>query len=218
MEKAIIDKKIKDRVYYIKKIVESVESLDFYSMKMAIKQAMEAEVPITDIIKQGVLIGLKESGEMGLILAAEALEGELMSIDENERRKIEESCNYSGKVVIGTIQGDIHNLGKSIMIAIMKSYGMNVIDLGVDVRPERFEELARENDVKVIGISYLLSSVEPAIKRAVSLIKNGKFANRVKVILGGAAASREMMHETHADAFAEDALQGVEIIDKWLKS
>lgn len=210
--------KTKNHLFFVTNIIEAVSSLDFYSMKDAIKQAIDARVPIIDIINKGILQGLEESGEMGLILAAEALQDEIIYIDEEERRRLYQARNYSGKVVIGTIEGDIHNLGKNILIALMKSYGMDIIDLGIDVKPEKFEEAARMPDVKVIGISYLLSSGEPFIKRAVSLLKKGELANKVKVILGGAAVSSEFAEETKADAYATDALEGVNIIDKWLKN
>ncbi|MFX1316653.1 MAG: B12-binding domain-containing protein [Promethearchaeota archaeon] len=212
------NKKAKNNFYYINNIIEAVNSLDFYSMKETIKQAIEVGVPIIEIIKKGILPGLEESGEMGLILAAEALEGEILCIDEEIRKNLAKTRNYSGKVVIGTIEGDIHNLGKNILIALMKSYGMDIIDLGIDVKPERFEKAARMPDVKVIGISFLLSSAEPAVKRVMAILKNGELVNKVKVILGGAAASPEIAEETKADAYARDALQGVDIIDKWLKN
>lgn len=204
--------------YYIIKIIEAVNLLDFFSMKEAIKEAIDMGVPIVDIIKKGVLVGLEESGEMGLILAAEALEGEILSIDEEEQKRLAKSRNYSGKVVIGTIKGDIHSLGKNVASIIMKSYGMDVIDLGVDVEPEKFEELAYLPGIKVIGISFLLSSAEPAIKKVMSLLKNGELKNKIKVILGGAAVSPEIVEETNADAYAIDALQGVNIIEEWLRS
>jgi methanogenic corrinoid protein MtbC1 len=210
--------KTKNHLFYVNNIIEAVSSLDFYSMKEAIKQAIDARVPIIDIINKGILQGLEESGEMGLILAAEALQDEIIYIDEEERRRLYQARNYSGKVVVGTIEGDIHNLGKNILIALMKSYGMDIIDLGIDVKPEKFEEAAGMPDVKVIGISYLLSSGEPFIKRAVSLLKKGELANKVKVILGGAAVSSEIAEETKADAYARDALEGVNIIDNWLKN
>jgi len=204
--------------YYINKIIEAVNILDFYSMKGAIKEAINMRVSMVDIIKKGVLVGLEESGEMGLILAAEALEGEIISIDEEEQKKLAKSRNYSGKVVIGTIKGDIHSLGKNVASIIMKSYGMDVIDLGVDVEPKKFEEFAYLPDVKVIGISFLLSSAEPKIKEVMTLLKTGELKNKVKVILGGAAVSQEIAEETNADAYAIDALQGVDIIEKWLRN
>ncbi len=204
--------------YFINKIIESVSSLDFYSMRDAIKESVDAGVSTIDIIKKGVLEGLEESGEMGLILAAEALAEEMPNIDEEKRKELARERNYSGKVVVGTIKGDIHSLGKNILVSIMKSYGMDVMDLGVDVEPEKFLEISQLPDVKVIGISYLLSSAEPEIKKALSLLKNGNQNNKVKVILGGAAVSPELSNETNSDAFAVDALKGVEIIDKWLKN
>ncbi len=212
------ESKTRSDEYYINNIIEAVNILDFFSMKEAIKEAINMGVSIVDIIKKGVLIGLEESGEMGLILAAEALEGEIVSIDEEEQKKIDKSRNYSGKVVIGTIKGDIHSLGKNIASIIMKSYGMDVIDLGVDVEPKKFEEFAYLPDVKVIGISFLLSSAEPTIKEVMSLLKNGELKNKVKVILGGAAVTPEIAEETNADAYAIDALKGVDIIEEWLRS
>ena len=218
MENVIAKSEIENKESYIDKIIQAVTSLDFYSMKITIKKAIEAGISTIDIITEGVLIGLEESGEMGLILAADVLDEETLAIDEEERIKLAKSRNYSGKVVIGTMQGDIHDLGKSIIIALMRSYGMDIIDLGVDVKPEIFVEAAKRDDVKVIGISYLLSSVEPSVKKTMTLLKNGDLENKVKVILGGAAASAEMMMETKADGYAEDAIQGISIIDKWLRS
>ncbi len=218
MENVIAKSEIENKESYIDKIIQAVTSLDFYSMKITIKKAIEAGISTIDIITEGVLIGLEESGEMGLILAADVLDEETLAIDEEERIKLAKSRNYSGKVVIGTMQGDIHDLGKSIIIALMRSYGMDIIDLGVDVKPEIFVGAAKRDDVKVIGISYLLSSVEPSVKKTMTLLKNGDLESKVKVILGGAAASAEMMMETKADGYAEDAIQGISIIDKWLRS
>ncbi len=204
--------------YFINKIIEAVCSLDFFSMKETIKEAVNAGVSTIDIIKKGVLEGLEESGEMGLILAAEALAEEMPNIDEEKRKKLAQERNYSGKVVVGTIKGDIHSLGKNILVSVMKSYGMDVMDLGVDVEPEKFLEISQLPDVKVIGISYLLSSAEPEIRKALALLKNGNQNNKVKVILGGAAVVKELGNELNADALAPDALKGVEIIDNWLRN
>ncbi len=203
---------------FINKIIEAVCSLDFFSMKETIKEAVNAGVSTIDIIKKGVLEGLEESGEMGLILAAEALAEEMPNIDEEKRKKLAQERNYSGKVVVGTIKGDIHSLGKNVLVSIMKSYGMDVMDLGVDVEPEKFLEISQLPDVKVIGISYLLSSAEPEIRKALSLLKNGNQNNKVKVILGGAAVVKEFGNELNADALAPDALKGVDIIDNWLRN
>ena len=216
MEKVSIEREEQEdsQDFYIKNIIESVNSLDFFSMKSSINKAIKAGVSSIDVIKKGILTGLEESGEMGLILAAEALQGEALEIENETRRK---DMRYSGKIVVGTIEGDIHDLGKNILIALLKSYGMEIIDLGIDVSPKRFEEAARLSDVKVVGISFLLSSAEPAIRRVMAILKNDELANKVKVILGGAAASIEIAEETNADAYARNAIEGLDIIDGWLK-
>ncbi|MFX1338679.1 MAG: B12-binding domain-containing protein [Promethearchaeota archaeon] len=200
----------------INHIIEAVETLDFFSMKESIKRAIKAGISSIDIIQKGILKGLEESGELGLILAAEAIEDAVLLLDETKYNDAANAKKYSGKIVVGTIEGDIHNLGKNVLVALMKSYGMDIIDLGVDVKPEVFFKYAKLPEVKVIGISYLLSSVEPAIKTVMNLLKKENLAHKVKVILGGAAASSEIAKETKADAYALDALTGVEIIDKWL--
>lgn len=209
---------IQDKKYFINNITEAVSSLDFFSMKESIKQAIEMGISSIDIIKKGILKGLESSGELGLILAAEAIEDAVVLFDEMKQENLTNVKKYKGKIVVGTIEGDIHNLGKNVLIALMKSYGMDVIDLGVDVKPELFVEKAKLPEVKVIGISYLLSSVEPAIKTVMKLLKDDGLAKDIKVILGGAAASSEIAEETKADAYASDALIGVDIIDKWLSS
>ncbi len=211
------EKKPSNYTNIINEIIEAVNSLDFFSMKAAIKNAIDANIPIIDVIKKGVLTGLEESGEMGLILAAEALGDQIVNLEEESRNSIITNKNYNGKVVIGTIEGDIHSLGKNILIALLKSYGMEVIDLGIDVKPKYFLEAAKRPDVKVIGISFLLSAAEPAIKKVMSLIKSEDYQDKVKVILGGAAVTPEIAKETNADAYALDALEGVDIIDEWLR-
>jgi 5-methyltetrahydrofolate--homocysteine methyltransferase len=204
--------------YFINNITDAVSSLDFFSMKKSIKEAIEMGISSIDIIKKGILKGLEDSGELGLILAAEAIEDAVSLFDEMKNEKLMHKKKYKGKIVIGTIEGDIHNLGKNVLIALMKSYGIEIIDLGVDVKPELFVEKAKLPEVKVIGISYLLSSVEPTVKTVMKLLKNGELNHKVKVILGGAAATPEIAKETKADAYAADALKGVEIIDKWLRT
>lgn len=198
-------------------IVKSVKSLDFFSMKESIKNALNAGFSIPSIVREGILEGIEGGGQMGLMLAAEALDGELFILEKDNTTKQTISQKYSGKVVVGTIKGDIHSLGKKILIAMMKAYGMDIIDLGTDVKPEKFVEAAKDPDVRVIGISYLLSSVEPEVVRAVNLLKNNESTrNNVKVVLGGAAVSEEIAEETNADAFTNNALEGIDIIEKWL--
>jgi methanogenic corrinoid protein MtbC1 len=120
-----------------------------------------------------------------------------------------------GKVVIGTVQGDIHNIGKDIAINFLKAEGFEVIDLGVDVPPQKFVEAIDEYNPMVVGMSGLLTlSIEP-MKKSIEAIKNANKRDKVKVIIGGERTDDEVCNYVGADAWVNDAIEGVKIIKKW---
>jgi 5-methyltetrahydrofolate--homocysteine methyltransferase len=200
-------------------IKESVTTLDFFQLRSALKEAFDAGVSGLDIIKKGVLAGIKESGEIGLIVAAEALNRELSYRFNNTKEKNKKfSQKYSGLVVIGTVQGDIHDLGKNVLIALLKSVGIRVKDLGIDVSPDLFVKNAQIEGVRVIAISSLLSSAFRNIKSTISALDEAGLRKKVKIIVGGAAISHEIAIDFKADAFAKDAIKGLAIIEEWVRS
>ena len=196
---------------FLSKIRNTVATLDFFHLRSALREAFNAGIPGYDIIKKGVLEGLANSGEIGLIVAAEALSKEISSTVKEEISK-----KYLGVVVIGTVHGDIHDLGKNILIALLKSIGINVRDLGIDVSPELFVENAQIEGVKVIALSSLLSISTTNVKKTIIALEKAGLRDNIKVIVGGAAMSRELADNLKADAYAKDALKGLEIIEKWL--
>ena len=120
-----------------------------------------------------------------------------------------------GKVVIGTVQGDIHNIGKDIAINFLKAEGFEVIDLGVDVPPQKFVEAIDEFNPMVVGMSGLLTlSIEP-MKKSVDALKAANKREKVKVIIGGERTDEEVCTYVGADAWVNDAIEGVKIIKKW---
>lgn len=196
---------------FLSKIRNTVATLDFFHLRSALREAFNAGIPGYDIIKKGVLEGLANSGEIGLIVAAEALSKEISSTVKEEISK-----KYLGVVVIGTVHGDIHDLGKNILIALLKSIGINVRDLGIDVSPELFVENAQIEGVKVIALSSLLSISTTNVKKTIIALEKAGLRDNIKVIVGGDAMSRELADNLKADAYAKDALKGLEIIEKWL--
>lgn len=196
---------------FLSKIRNTVATLDFFHLRSALREAFNAGIPGYDIIKKGVLEGLANSGEIGLIVAAEALSKEISSTVKEEISK-----KYLGVVVIGTVHGDIHDLGKNVLIALLKSIGINVRDLGIDVSPELFVENAQIEGVKVIALSSLLSISTTNVKKTIIALEKADLRDNIKVIVGGAAMSRELAENIKADAYAKDALKGLEIIEKWL--
>jgi len=123
-----------------------------------------------------------------------------------------------GTVVIGTIQGDLHDIGKDIVSTLLFSSGFEVHDLGIDVPPEKFMQRAKETRANIVGVSALLSVTVPTVAKVAEALKNGGFRDKVKIIAGGAAMRPEYAAQLGIDAAVNDAIQGVEIIKAWVKS
>ena len=126
------------------------------------------------------------------------------------------STQNLGKVVIGTVEGDIHNIGKDITINFLKAEGFEVIDLGVDVPPQKFVDAINEHRPPVVGMSGLLTlSIEP-MKKAIETIAGANLREKVKVIIGGERTDQGVCDFVGADAWVNDAIDGVKIIKAWV--
>ena len=123
-----------------------------------------------------------------------------------------------GTVVIGTVFGDLHDIGKNLAKLLLESSGFKVIDLGVGVPSTKFLEAAKENDADVVGLSSLLTTGDPYVLQTVRALKASDISNNIKIICGGAALTPRFVMETcGADAYAKDAAEGVKRIRELLK-
>jgi methanogenic corrinoid protein MtbC1 len=120
-----------------------------------------------------------------------------------------------GTMVIGTVAGDLHDLGKNIVITYARSAGFNVVDLGVDVPTKRFVDAVEEHRPVALGMSCLLTSTEAELGKVVRELVTRGLRSQVKVIIGGAALSQKTAQDISADAFAPDAITGIDIIKGW---
>ncbi|MBS4025659.1 MAG: corrinoid protein [Clostridia bacterium] len=116
-----------------------------------------------------------------------------------------------GKIIIGTVKGDIHDIGKNIVVTMLKGTGFQVIDLGVDVPAEFFVEKAIETQAKVVALSALLSNVFPEMKRVVDAFTEAGLRDKVQIIIGGAPCNEDVKVFTGADFYAKDAGEGVKV-------
>ncbi len=121
-----------------------------------------------------------------------------------------------GKVVMGTVQGDLHDIGKNLVSIMLKGAGYDVIDLGNDVPPERFVDTAVSQGAAIIGLSALLTTTMPVMSQVASLLKERGLTGRIKLIIGGAPVSDAFAREIGADAYGFDAVKAVEIVDGFL--
>ncbi|QGP91132.1 Methionine synthase [Neomoorella glycerini] len=117
----------------------------------------------------------------------------------------------AGTVVIGTVKNDIHDIGKNIVVSLLRSHGFKVVDLGVDVPAEKFVEAVRETGAKVLGLSALLNSTYPEMKNVVEAITEAGLREQVKIIIGGTICNETVRKFTGADFYANDAVTGVKI-------
>ena len=112
----------------------------------------------------------------------------------------------AGKYIMGTVAGDLHDIGKNLVIMMLESAGFEVIDLGVDVRPEKFVEACRENpETKIVGLSALLTTTMPAMKETVALLNEQNFRKNIKIMVGGAPITQAFAEEIGADVYTPDA-------------
>lgn len=171
-------------------------------------------IKIIDLLNQTLNeVGEKyESGE--LFLSELMMVGYLASEITNllEPHLIQAEMKARGKAVIGTVKGDIHDIGKNIVIMMLQSAGFEVVDLGIDVSAERFVEAVKDEEPDVLGMSALLTSTMNEMKFVVDSLEKSELRSNVKVIIGGRPITGEFAGEIGADGYAEDAVKAVRVI------
>ncbi len=206
------------------KLKESILDYDASAAELWAKKAMEEKMDpvevannLTDTIREvGEAFGCGEIFLPELIAAANAGK-QAMSIIEEELRKAGQKQSVVGSLVIGTVKGDIHDIGKNIVATMFFASGFRVIDLGVDVSPEKFLEAVQQNKPDILGISALLSTTAPEQKNIIELIKKSGIRDQIKVMVGGGAISQRFADQIGADGYAANASEAVEVARKVLK-
>lgn len=195
---------------------ESILSFDIETAINAAKEAIKANIDPIKAIEEGFTKGIREVGE--LFAKGEVFLPELIMAGEAMKAAIEilkpsipsgKGLKSLGKVVIGTVAGDLHDIGKSIVVSMLTANGFEVYDLGVDVPTEAFIKKVKEVNANILGLSALLTSTLPEMKKVIDELKKEGLRNKVKVIIGGAATTQKYANEIGADAWAGDAIEAV---------
>jgi 5-methyltetrahydrofolate--homocysteine methyltransferase len=197
-------------------ISESLQQGDDEKVFELTKEAIEQDLNPKDILDNGLIAGMNIIGEQfkkheiflpDVLMAAKAM---YAGLDILKPLLDSKGISGLGKVVIGTVQGDLHDIGKNLIGIMLKGAGFDIIDLGKDVPPEKFVEKAKRENAKLIGMSALLTTTMTNMKKVVDLIR--KDNSDIKVIIGGAPVSKEFADEIGADAYAYDAANAVECV------
>ncbi|MFW9942341.1 MAG: B12-binding domain-containing protein [Candidatus Thorarchaeota archaeon] len=131
-----------------------------------------------------------------------------------EKSKV--NLQSKGKIVLGTVQGDVHDIGKNIVKTILTASGFSVEDLGVDVQPEKFVEAVKNSDIKILGLSALLTIAIDSVKDITALLEKENLRSKVKIIIGGSAFTEEIANKLEVDAFGKDPQDAVKFCQKFL--
>ncbi|MCD8362106.1 MAG: corrinoid protein [Lachnospiraceae bacterium] len=178
----------------------------------AVQEALDAGCDPTAVLNEGMIAAMDEvgakfkSGEIfvpEMLVAARAMKKGVEVLKPHLATGV---AGAAGKVIIGTVAGDLHDIGKNLVAMMLESSGFEVIDLGVDVPKEKFVETYEQNpDTKIICCSALLTTTMPALREAVELLNAQPFRSKIKVMVGGAPITQAFADEIGADAYTEDA-------------
>lgn len=183
------------------------------------RKALDAGIEPLLIIDQGLVPGMDVVGEKfecgdyflpNLIFSANSMQ-EAMKLLEPELRLRQQEIRSAGKVVIGTVRGDIHEIGKSLVATMLSANGFQVFDLGVDVPTEDMIAKIQETGANLVGLSALLTTTMSVQADVIESLKKAGLRDKVKVMVGGAPVTRSWAEEIGADGYAEDAIGAVEL-------
>ncbi|MHA2603403.1 MAG: cobalamin B12-binding domain-containing protein [Candidatus Thorarchaeota archaeon SMTZ1-83] len=188
----------------------------------AAKKALEAGTPPLEAITNGLAKGVKVVGDrfskgevflVELIMAGDAMKAG-MSVLLPVIKASKEEVETLGKVLLGTVQGDIHSIGKDIVATLLEAEGFEVINVGEDVASVTFVDKVKEHKPDVLGLSSLLTATMPMQQDVIEKLKAAGLKGKVKVIIGGAPTTQEWADEIEADGYAGDAVSAVDLVKR----
>jgi trimethylamine corrinoid protein len=199
------------------KMSDAIVAGDREAARRLAEEAVRSDLDLLEVVEQGYAPGLQRVGrlwEQGeyflpeLITSAEAMKS-AMAVLNPELNRRNAGARAGARVVIGTVEGDIHDIGKNLVASLLQAGGFEVTDLGVDVKLERFIEAAETAGARLICLSALLTTTMTNQRRFLELLKEKGLRGKYKVLVGGAPASRKWAEEIGADGFAENAVAAV---------
>ena len=181
------------------------------------QKAIDEGMAPSKVLSEGLIVGMNEVGRRfknnefyvpEVLIAARAMHS---GMDVLKPLLSEAEASSAGTVVLGTVKGDLHDIGKNLVSMMLEGAGFNVIDVGVDVAPDKFLEAVRDKKPQVVGLSALLTTTMPAMKTTIEALKEAGVRDSVKVMIGGAPVTQRYSDEIGADGYAPDAASAVDV-------
>ena len=203
-------------------LADAILTGDNVKSKAVTQDLVSKNVPAGEILSEGLIAGMDVVGrkfkanEMYIpevLIAARAMHA---AMDILKPLLAETGVKSKGIAVIGTVQGDLHDIGKNLVAMMLEGAGFTVVDVGVDISAEKYVEAAKENKAQIVGLSALLTTTMPSMKEIIEALKKDAATKNVKVIIGGAPVTQEYADSIGADGYAADASSAVDISEKLL--
>ena len=201
----------------LKKLYNAVLNGDLKTAVAATKEALAEGVDPLELVSGHMVPAMSEVGRRyeceeyfvpELLLAARAMKGSLELIRPLLAARGDEP---TGRVVIGTVKGDLHDIGKNLVASLLEGGGFEVVDLGSDVTPEKFVQAVKDRNANIVCLSALLTVTMPAMKTTMEALKNAGVRDRIKVMIGGAPVTQQYADEIGADGYGENASVAVNL-------
>jgi len=206
----------------LKEIYESTVAGNAPKVKELVAQAVAEGVNPGEIITNQLIPAMAEVGDRfarnefyvpEMLIAARAMQGGLAIL---KPLLAEDDITSAGRVAIGTVKGDLHDIGKNLVSMMLEGAGFEIVDLGVDVGPEKFVEAIQEKQVQIVALSALLTTTMTMMKKTIEALSEAGVRDQVKVIIGGAPVTQSYADEIGADGYADEAGGAVKAARKLL--
>ena len=198
-------------------IAENVIRGQAPTVKQLVEDSLAENIPVGEILNEGLIAGMNVVGEKfknnefyipEVLIAARAMKAGMELV----RPLLTESgIDPVGTVVIGTVKGDLHDIGKNLVQMMLEGAGFEIVDLGIDVSADQFISAVRTDGAQIIAMSALLTTTMPTMKTVIDEVEESSLRDQVKVMIGGAPVTQEYADEIGADGYARDAASGVDI-------
>jgi len=199
----------------IQEIFTNVMEGQSEAVQSKVQAALDAGIAAADILNEGMISAMAEVGRLfeegeyfvpEMLIAARAMQAGLALL---KPHLVDSGVKAVGKVVIGTVKGDLHDIGKNLVAMMLEGAGFEVVDLGTDVSPEKFVAAARANNAQIVAMSALLTTTMPGMKATIEALNTSGLRDRVKVMIGGAPVTQDYANLIGADGYSSDASRAV---------
>jgi 5-methyltetrahydrofolate--homocysteine methyltransferase len=206
----------------LQEIAELIIQGKVSQVKELVREAVDEEEDVQKILNEGLLAGMSVVGDRfkkGEFYVPEVLVAARAMKEGMEILKpflVEKNIKGKGTIVLGTVKGDLHDIGKNLVGMMLEGAGFEVVDLGVDVAPEKFIQAAKEKSADITGLSALLTTTMLSMKDVIGAVEKEGLKGKVKVIIGGAPVTQDYANEIRADGYAPDAASAVDVVKELL--